>query len=151
MPGTRADAIVNCVYLVTLMAPLVAFLSLRLVRKGQYDAHKRVQIVLLIVCVLAVGALETRIRLAGGSGSLLEGSPYAGSGLMRTVATIHIVGAVLTYAVWCVQVLASYRLHRSKLPGAFSPRHKIIGWVVIGGLCFTAFSATAVYTLAFVA
>lgn len=151
MFGTRADTIVNFAYLVTLIAPFAAFFSLRLVRKGQHDMHKRIQIALITVCVMAVCALEIRIRLAGGPAQLIKESPYAGAGLMRAVATIHIVGAVLTYLIWCWLVFTSYRLHRSKLPGAFSRKHKITGWVVIGGLCFTALSATAVYTLAFIA
>ncbi|MEW6738161.1 MAG: hypothetical protein AB1489_43205 [Acidobacteriota bacterium] len=146
---TRADIVVNFTYLVTLIAPLVAFFSLSLVRKGEHNVHKWVQIALLTICVLAVGALETRIRLAGGSGTLLQGSPYAKSGLMRSIWIVHVLGAVSTYLVWGWLVITSYRRHRAILPGTFSRRHKMAGWIVIGGLCFTALSATIVYILAF--
>jgi hypothetical protein len=151
MFGTRAYLIVDFAYLVTLMAPLIAFFSLRLVRIGKQDAHKRVQTLLLTLAVLAVGALEIQIRLVGGSATLTQGSPYAGSGLMRYTAAVHIFGAVMTYVVWLWLVITSRRLHRSALPGTFSRRHKTMGWVVIGGLCFTTVSASAVYFLAFVA
>jgi hypothetical protein len=151
MFGTRADFIVDFAYLITLVAPLVAFYSLLLVRRGEQEAHRRAQLILFSVCVLAVVALEIRIRLAGGSGALLEGGPYGGSGLMRVVATVHIFGAVLTYVLWCWLVIASRRRHRSSLPGTFSRKHKITGRIVIGGLCFTTLSASVVYTLAFVA
>ena len=150
MLGTRADIVVNLAYLVTLLAPFVAFLSLRLVRKGRHEAHKRAQTGLLTVCVLAVVALEIRIRVAGGSATLLEGSPYAGSDLMRVVAAVHILGAVVTYLVWCWLVFSSRRAHRSILPGPFSRKHKMAGKIVIAGLSFTTLSATAVYTFAFV-
>jgi putative membrane protein len=151
MFGTRAYFIVDFAYLVTLMAPLVAFFSLRLVRKGQHNAHKLIQTLLLTLAVLAVGALEIQIRIVGGADALTQDSPYAGSGLMRYTAAIHIFGAVMTYVVWVWLVIISRRLHRSALPGTFSRRHKTMGWIVICGLCFTTVSASAVYFLAFVA
>ncbi len=151
MFGTRAYFIVDFAYLVTLMAPLVAFFSLRLVRKGRHDIHKRVQTLLLTLAILAVSALEIQIRIVGGSQALIHGSPYAGSGLMRYTAAIHIFGAVMTYIIWLWLVIISRRLHRSSLPGNFSRRHKTMGRIVIGGLCFTTISASAVYFLAFVA
>jgi putative membrane protein len=151
MLGTRADPVIDLVYLVTLAAPLVAYLSLRLVRAGRQQAHRRLQTLLLTTCVLAVSALEIRIRLASGSGGLMQGSPYAGSRLFWAVTIVHILGAVATYVVWCWLVLASRRRHGTILPGPFSHRHKTAGLFVIGGLCFTTLSATAVYFLAFVA
>ena len=151
MLRTRADVVVNLAYLFTILAPLVAFFSLRLARRGRQDAHKRVQTLLLTACALAVVALEVRIRLAGGSGALLQGSPYAGSRLLFTAATIHILGAVATYLIWgWLVIISRWRYHKA-LPGGFSHRHKIAGWLVISGLCFTTLSATAVYFLTFVA
>ena len=149
MFGTRADAVVDFAYIVTVLAPLFAFLSVRLVRQGRQAAHMRVQTALLAVCALAVVALEIRIRVAGGAGKLVAGSPHAGSALMNAVAAVHICGAVATYLVWGWLVFLSRRRYRSLLPGAFSRKHKIAGRIVIGGLCFTTLSATAVYRLAF--
>src|SRR5262245_47147989 len=124
MFGTRAYFIVDFAYLVTLMAPLVAFFSLRLVRKGKHDIHKPVQTLLLTLAVLAVSALEIQIRIVGGSQALSQGSPYAGSGLMNYTAAIHIFGAVITYVIWLWLVIISRRSHRSALPGTFSRKHK---------------------------
>src|SRR5262245_263800 len=150
MFGTRADAVVDFAYVVTVVAPMVALLAVRKVREGRQEAHRRIQTVLLAGCVLTVGALETRIRLAGGSGILLRGSPYAGSGMLRAVFLTHVAVAVATYAAWVWLVLASRRRHRAILPGAFSPAHRRLGWLVIAGLGFTTASATAVYIMAFV-
>jgi len=149
--STRADWVINFCYLVTLAAPVVCFLSVRAVRRKQYRKHYRMQTALLAVCVLAVLALETHIRIAGGSGSLVAGSPYAGSPLFRGVAAVHIGGAVLTYVAWIWLVLVSRRAFGRTLPGAFSSTHKRVGWGVISGLSFTAVSATCVYYLGFVA
>lgn len=147
MLRTRADVVVNLAYLFTILAPLVAFFSLRLARRGQQDMHKRVQTLLLAACALAVAAL----RLTGGSVALLQGSPYAGSRLLLTVATIHILGAVATCLIWGWLVIISRWRYNKALPGGFSRRHKMAGWIVVSGLCFTTLSATAVYFLTFVA
>jgi len=149
MFGTRADAVVDSAFIVTVLAPLIALLGVRLVRQGREEAHKRLQTVLLAVCVLAVVALEIRIRVAGGSSKLVAGSPYAGSTLLNVVAGVHIAGAVTTYLLWCWLVFVSRRRYRSVLPGGFSRKHKIAGRIVIAGLFFTALSASAVYRLAF--
>ena len=149
MFGTRADAVVDSAFIVTVLAPLVALLGVRLVRQGRQEAHKRLQSALLVVCALAVVALEIRIRVAGGSAKLVSSSPYAGSTLLNCVAGVHIAGAVSTYLVWFWLVLVSRRRFGSRLPGGFSHKHKIAGRIVIGGLCFTALSASAVYRLAF--
>ena len=150
MFGTRADAVVDFAYIVTVLAPLIALLSVRLVRQGRQETHKLIQTVSLSVCALAVLALEIRIRLAGGAAALVAGSPHAGSRLLSTVAGVHICVAVATYVLWGWLVIASRRRHRSLLPGAFSRKHKMAGRIVIGGLCFTTLSATVVYLLVFV-
>jgi hypothetical protein len=94
--------------------------------------------------------LETRIRLEGGSGSFIaqaapELQPWA-----RRLLAIHITGAVLSYGLWTGLAIASWRRFSKVLPGPFSPRHRRLGWLVFGGLCFDAVSATGMYVLAFV-
>jgi putative membrane protein len=149
MFGTRAGITIDLAFLATLLAPLVVLASIRLVRSGRQDAHRRVQIALLAVCVAAVLALEVRIRLAGGSGAFLAQSSIDQPALLRLVLGLHIVGAVATYALWGWLAVASSRRHGDSLPGSFSRRHRRLGRLVFRGLCFTALSAAAVYALIF--
>ncbi len=149
--SSRAGWVINGCYLVTLAAPVASLFSIRLVRRKEYAAHRRLQTILACVGVVAVLALETRIRLAGGSGALLRGSPHAGSEMFRVIAAVHIAVAVCTYAAWVWLLFASRRAFGKTLPGPFSRLHKRVGWGVISGLAFTAGSASVVYYLAFVA
>ncbi len=144
---TRADAFVNFTFAVSLLAPVVAFWSLRLPK----DTHRKVQLGLLITAWVAVLVLETKIRLQGGSGSFIAAAPVEVQRLARVVLAVHITGAVLSYAVWTGLVVVSWRRFQSKLPGVFSRTHRRLGWVVFGGLCFDAVTATAMYVLVFVA
>lgn len=143
----RIDPIVTATYVITLAAPIVVYASLRFVRRGDHDAHRRTQAVLLCFCWIAVLALEIRIRVAGGSGSLVERAPESLRGRAQQLLLVHIGGAVLTYGVWTWLVVASWRRYGARLPGTFSRRHRRLGKLVFGGLCFTAASASAIYVL----
>lgn len=144
---SRIDPVVTATYMVTLAAPLVVQASLRAVRSGRHAVHRRMQSVLLIVGWIAVLALELRIRLAGGSGSFLEQAPESMRAWAAGLLMIHIGVAVLTYAAWTWLAIASRRRFGELLPGSFSRRHRRLGILIFGGLCFTAASATGMYVL----
>jgi putative membrane protein len=150
MFGTGAGVIIDITFLVSLLAPVVALASIRLAGRRRFDPHRRLQIGLLVVCVLAVLALELRIRLAGGSGALIDGSGFPYPRFNRAVLSVHMTGAVVTYVAWTWLAVVSHRRYRGALPGSFSHRHRRTGWFVFAGLAFTAVSAAAVYALTFV-
>jgi len=143
----RIDPVVTASYAVTLSAPWIVYASIRLVRRGRYDAHRLIQSVHLVMCILAVLALELRIRLGGGSGMFVGRAPPELQLLARRVLGVHIAIAVATYLVWAWLAVASRRRYGERLPGSFSRVHRRLGMFVFGGLCFTAASATAMYVL----
>lgn len=147
----RIDAIATSTYTATLAAPIITLVSVRFVRAGRYARHRAIQIALLAVCWLSVLALELRIRVAGGSGSLVaiarpDLQPWA-----RRLLLIHVTVAVATYAAWTWLAVVSARRFTRELPGSFSRRHRSAGRWILAGLGFTAASATGMYALIFVA
>ncbi len=147
----RIDPIVTASYVITVLAPFVVYASLRLVRRGVHDAHRMIQGVLLVVGWIAVLALELRIRFAGGSGAFLEQASDPVQAWAGRLLFVHVGVAVATYVVWTWLAVASWRRFGERLPGSFSRRHRRLGTLVFGGLCFTAASATGMYVLVFVA
>lgn len=146
----RADAIAIFTYAVTLAAPVVTWMSLQKAKARAFEQHRARQVGLLAVCWLAVLLLEVKIRLSGGSGSLVATASPEYRGLARALVGVHITGAVVTYVVWTWLAVASWRRFRGVLPGEFSPRHKRFGLFVFGGLLFTAASATGMFFFTFV-
>jgi len=144
------DPVVTAAYLVTLVAPVAAYASIRFARARDHDRHRLVQAVLVAMCWLSVVAIELRIRLAGGSGTFVSRAPDELVGTTRLLLAIHIAAAVATYGLWTWLAVASWRRYRVSLPGGFSRRHRRLGSIVFAGLCFTAVSATAIFMLAFV-
>jgi hypothetical protein len=147
----RVDAVVTATYAVTLAAPFVVYASIRLLRRGRYDAHRLSQSVLLITCWIAVLALELRIRLAGGSGAMISRAPEGVQAAASRLLFAHVGAAVATYLLWTGLVVVSWRRYGEQLPGRFSRLHRRLGTLVFGGLCFTAASATGMYVLVFLA
>ncbi len=150
MFGTRASLAVDFTYLMTLIAPVASWVSFRLARSRREDLHRRIQIAVLVLCVISVLAFEVNIRVAGGSGAFLAQAPNDAVGSARALLWAHISIAVITYGIWTYLAVVSSRRFRVSLPGAFTKRHKRIGKLVFVGLWLTAASATGMYFLAFV-
>jgi putative membrane protein len=146
----RLDPVVTAAYLVTLSAPMAAYASIRLARRRSFDRHRIVQAVLVVMGWLAVLALELRIRFAGGSGVFVERAPPALVGWAHRLLAVHITVAVATYALWTWLAVTSWQRYEAILPGAFSRRHRTLGTLVFGGLCFTAASASGMFAVVFV-
>jgi hypothetical protein len=148
--GTRASLAVDFTYLMTLIAPVASWASFRLARSHREDLHRRIQMGVLVLCVVSVLAFEANIRVAGGSGAFLAQAPEHAAASAGALLWSHISIAVITYGIWTYLAIVSSRRFRVSLPGAFSKRHKRIGKLVFVGLWLTAASATGMYFLAFV-
>jgi len=147
--GGRGNLLTDVVFVCNLLAPIVALMAAAAARYGMETRHMRIQLALWVVMMANLFMLEGHIRLSGGSGSLTAGSPWVGTGLMRTAFLLHIGPAVLTYLAWSWLVVVSWRRRAVPGLGAFSDRHRLMGKLVIGGLVWTALSACVVYTLTF--
>lgn len=150
MPGTRADLISTLTLLFTLLAPMVTWWSFRVARRREHALHRRIQTVLVVACFASVLAFEVRIRLAGGSGSLVSQAPAHLLTAARVLLGVHISVATLSYLAWLVLLVQSRRRFTTTLPGAFSRTHQRVGKAVFGGLILSAVSAAGMYLLAFV-
>jgi len=143
----RLDPVVTATYVVTLAAPIAAYVSIRLARARDHDSHRLVQSVLLVMCWIAVLSLEVRLRIAGGSGAFIERAPPDLLAWAHRLLAVHITIAVATYGLWSWLAAVSWRRFGARLPGSFSRRHRQLGTAVFGGLCFTAASASGIFAL----
>lgn len=149
--GTRADLLMDVVFVSTLATPFILVWAIRLAQQRQLEKHRLVQTLLLAVLLVAVALFEVDVRLSGGSGSLMKGSSYAGTGLLRGITLAHVLANVVTFIAWLVLVVKSRRRFNTELPGAFTPSHRRLGRFVLGGTVFGALSAVVMYGLGFVA
>lgn len=149
--GTRADLLMDVVFVSTLATPFILLWAIRLAKQQQLEQHRLVQTLLLVVLLIAVTLFEVDVRLSGGSGSLMKGSSYAGTGLLRGITLAHVLANVVTFFTWLVLVVKSRRRFKTELPGGFTPSHRRLGRFVFGGTVFGALSAVVMYGLGFIA
>ncbi len=139
--------IMTAVLLLTLFSPFGVYYGVQQAKKNEYKTHRKIQNIIYFICVLGVLALEVLIRYSGGSGSLASNSEYYGTNFFTITLVSHIVVAVLTYLLWTILIIISNLKFRKSLPGKFSKTHKKLGYIIFGGLVYTAISALAVYLM----
>lgn len=144
---TSTIIIMTSVMVLSLFAPFGVYYGVKLARKKDYNAHRKIQTITFILCGLGVLALEILIRYSGGSGSLASNSNYYGTSFFTITLISHIIVAVLTYLIWAVFIIASSRKYQKTLPGKFSKMHKRIGLIIFGGLIYTALTALVIYLM----
>jgi hypothetical protein len=158
LPGSRASLMLDVVFLAMFaIVPLLLF-SVQLVRsRRRYSLHKRLQLGMATVLLVAVGLFEIDLQLFTDWEKLAEGSPYfqpaskwtspAGISLL-----IHLSFAVPTLVLWVVVVVQALRKFPTPpLPGPHSRWHARYGWLAAIGMVLTALTGWTFYWLAFVA
>lgn len=148
--GTRADLLMDVVFISTLATPFILAAGVRFAAAKNFRRHRAVQTTLLCVLLVAVAFFEVDVRLSGGSGSLMKGSSYAGTGWLRGVTLAHVLANVVTFIAWLVLVVKAWRRFEGGLPGPYAPTHKRLARFVFGGTVFGALSAVVMYVLGFV-
>lgn len=143
--------IIMAMLALSVAAPFIALYAVSLIKKNDCKAHLKIQRRLFWTCILGVVVLELQIRISGGSGSLVSSGTYTSAPFFKPILIAHIIGAVLTYMIWALQILVASKKPKMAgvLPGSFSIVHKRLGYVTIAGLFYTATTALMVCTLAF--
>ena len=173
--GTRASLMLDVVFVAMFaIIPALAW-SIWLVKyRRNYQLHKRIQVVLLVVLGVAVTLFELDVRFFSGWRERAEASPYYASvesagpvwdaifvKLFRRPATpgwvfrmlmIHLVFAVSTAVLWVwVGVRALRKYPHPPEPGPHSRSHVLWGKIAAWDMLLTASSGWIFYWLAFVA
>jgi len=156
--GTRASVGMDVV-LVGLIALLpVLALSIALVRRGRYAAHKGLQLFIVAALLAAIVVFEIDVRLVSDWRARAAGGPPWGevnawwpTGVLAALA-IHLVFAVSTLVLWAWVVWeALTRFPTPPAPGTHGPRHRVMARLAAADLLLTAVTGTVFYWLAFVA
>lgn len=137
--------IMTAVLLLTLFSPFGVYYGVTIAKKKNYPSHRKIQNIIFIVCVIGVLALEVLIR--SGGGSLASESNYYDTGFFKITLISHIIVAILTYLLWTILIIISNIKFRKSLPGKLSKFHKKTGYIIFGGLVYTAVTALMVYVM----
>ncbi len=148
---SRASGMLDVVALAMVaIVPLLAC-SIYLVRvKKSYDVHRKLQITLGVVLLVAVTLFEVDMRLYGWR-QYAEASPYYES-LVHPALYVHLVFAISTACLWIYVIYGALKhFPKPTRPSDYSPRHKKLAWIAAIDLLLTAITGWVFYFLAFVA
>lgn len=154
--GSRASLMLDVVFLAMFaVLPVMAF-SIRLVKqRQQYASHKRVQLILAVILLVAVAAFEIDMRFFTDWRARAVGSPYyTPSGWCGVWASliIHLACAIPTLVIWTILILAALKkFPQPPQPSAHSQFHRRCGWLAAIFMTLTSVTGWVFYYLAFVA
>lgn len=151
--GTRASLMLDVVFLAMFAVVPILGWSIYLVRtKRNYLLHKRVQVTLSLVLLVAVALFEIDMRFITGWESAAKLSPHYNTGLVWKALSIHLVFAVTTAVVWTLVVVRALRnIPSPPGPSPHSAWHKRWAWIAALDMLGTAVTGWVFYYLAFIA
>jgi hypothetical protein len=152
--GTRASLMLDVVFLAMFAVVPVMLWNIAQVRyRRRYQLHKRMQLGLATVLLVAVLAFEIDMRINGWQ-LRAEPSPYFSSSVnwVKVALGVHLFFAIPTAVIWVYVVWHALRYipippRRSE----HSPHHIRWAWIAAWEMIGTAVTGWVFYYLAFVA
>lgn len=150
--GTRASLMLDVVFLAMFLVLPVLAVSIAMVRfRRKYLWHKRAQLILAVVLLVAVAAFEIDMRFVSGWRDRAAPSPFWKAGVMTSL-DVHLVFSISTFLLWLYVVTGALRnIPSPPAPSVYSRRHTLWARLAAIDLVLTALTGWIFYWLAFVA
>lgn len=140
-----------------LIVPLILFSLWQVRVRRNYLLHKRLQIALGTILLIAVSAFEIDVQIVhGGWENIVAQQQLDEAALANRIAAsrpwllVHLVFAVSTPVLWIItMVQALRRFGANPMPGPHSGIHKVLGWASTVDITLTSVTGLAFYYVAF--
>lgn len=149
--GTRASLMLDVVVLAMLAVVPILIWSILQVRRGRYLVHKRTQITLAILLLVAVTLFEIDMRIYGWESRAAGQLGGSASRQVWILLYLHLSFAISTALLWPVVLVRAWRQFPvMPAPSQHSPSHRLWGKLAAGGMIMTAITGWLFYIVAFV-
>ena len=129
------------------VVPLLIF-SIIQAKKGAYQVHKKCQVTLAIVLLIAVVLFELEMRFAGGIKNLIEPERYTLA--FRAYLWFHIALAISTLVLWTLTILKALKyFDGQKMDPLHLKLHRKLGLYSTLSLFSTSITGLGVYYWSF--
>ncbi len=149
--GTRASFMLDFVFVAMLaVIPILGWSIYQVKFNRRYRLHKRVQLALAAVLLVAVTAFEIDIRLHGWRERAVRSPGEAVPQVVLTTLWIHLFFAVTTSVLWVFVIVQALRkIPNPPGPSPYSAKHIFWSKLAAADLFMTALTGWAFYLLAF--
>jgi putative membrane protein len=158
LPLGRGSIMLDVVFLAMFVVVPALAVSIYLVKsRRNFSLHKRLQVVLAAVLLVAVLLFELDMQFITKWETRAEPSPYFAEANKWTCPAgisliVHLCFAVPTLLLWIYVIVQALRLFSDPpQPGPHSRSHARTGWAASIGMLMTAVTGWIFYWLAFVA
>jgi uncharacterized membrane protein YozB (DUF420 family) len=158
LPLGRGSVMLDVVFVAMFVVVPALAASIYLVKvRGRYALHKKLQLVLASVLLVAVLLFEIDMQFITKWETRAEPSPYFAEANKWTCPAgisllVHLSFAVPTLLLWIYVVVQALRhFSRPPAPGPHSAAHARWAWAASAGMLLTAITGWVFYWLAFVA
>ena len=149
--GTGAPFMMDVVVLALMVLVPLLFYSIRQVKPGNPILHKRLQLLMAAILLLAVILFEIEVRLAGGIYELTNNSLYYKTRFFDIMLYTHLVFAISTPFLWAWTIAGALRHFKNGSMGVYAEMHKKLGWLSAMDLVCTSATGIWVYYISFIA
>lgn len=148
---TRASIMLDVVFVaMALVIPLMLYAIYLVKYRRAYALHKKIQLTLAAVLLLAVAAFEIDMQFISGWRERAIPSPYYATWVFWSLY-IHLAFAVSTLLLWVLVIWqAVKRFPNPPAPNEHSARHMLTGKLAAIGMTMTAITGWIFYCFAFV-
>ena len=125
--------------------------SWRLARGKRYADHKRWQLTIFTLLVVAVALFELDLRQSGGIFALTAESQYSGTLFLQSLIYGHTAVAIASALIWVTLVgLSLAKFDSPPAPNSFSGIHRNLGRAGMITMALSGLSAIPLYVVGFV-
>jgi putative membrane protein len=152
MPGIfpNTDILIDVVNASFIVIVPTLIYSWAKVRKGEYNLHKKVQLLLFAVLFVAVILFELDLRSRGGIFEMVKASRFAGTFFLNGLIWFHIFVSITTSFIWIGLVVFSlFKFTSPPVPNSFSGTHKFWGKIGMIDMILTGITGVMLYVLGF--
>jgi len=158
--GNNASLMLDVVVsALALIVPTLLFSLYSVKFRKNYALHKKLQITLGVVLLLAVSAFEIDMQLVHGGWENIVNKPEDPIRLttndlefVRNILHVHLVFAISTPVFWILTIsLALKKFPNPPAPCAHSKLHKRLGWLSAIDITLTSVTGLVFYYFAFIA
>jgi len=147
--GTRASLMLDVVFVAMFVVLPVMAWSIQQARRGKYQLHKQVQLVLAAVLLVTVVLFEVDMRLAGWEHRANPAGPVRTA--VYASLYVHLVFAVSTALLWVYVVVQALRKIPSPPgPSPYSRTHIFWARLAAWDMALTSVTGWVFYVVAFI-
>jgi len=147
--NTHAPLYMDEVTTIVALLPFLVMFAISFAKKGMYNIHAIMQIIIYIVGILFVGYFEYGVRVQGGFEELLKESTLDHN-FMYIFLAFHVFIAIISTIYWTITIAHGVKNFTNMMEIGFRKKHRSLVKKAYLGIVLTSLTGVMLYMFLFV-